>query len=204
MEDKIELEIIGLSSSHAQSGSFALVLGEKKGKRRLPIIVGMFEAQSIAVEIEKIYPKRPLTHDLFKSIALEFDLKMNQVLITGLKEGVFFAKIQFEGPDGKIVEVDSRPSDAIALGLRFNTPIYTVEAVLSEAGIILEDSDEAEDFGIEEEVEEEIIADPKSSSGGSDYANLSSEELNQRMMEAIENEDYELAAKIRDELDKRN
>ena len=187
-----------MSSSHAQSGSFALVLGERKGKRRLPIIVGMFEAQSIAVEIEKIKPKRPLTHDLFKTISDEFGLNIKQVLITDLKEGVFFAKMKIESSDGKTIEIDARPSDAIALSLRFEAPIFTVEAVLSEAGIILEDSIEEDDEELEVELES------TSNKPSNPYSSITSEELAQRLQEAIDNEDYELAAKIRDEIDKRD
>ena len=196
MEDKIELEIIGLSSSHAQSGSFALVLGEKDGKRRLPIIVGMYEAQSIAVEIEKIKPKRPLTHDLIKTIADDFKLKINYILITNLKEGVFYANLQMESESGQVINIDARPSDAIALCLRFNAPIFTIESVLSEAGIILEESH------LDDDLEDEEPKTIKHSSNP--YEHLSIKELEQLLSEAIDNEDYEVAAKIRDEIDKRN
>jgi bifunctional DNase/RNase len=135
---KIQLEILGLSSSQSQSGSFALVLGEKDGNRRLPIIIGMFEAQSIAIQIEKINPNRPLTHDLFKSFAEQLNVTVQEVMISDLKEGVFYSKIVCNDGD-KQFDLDARPSDAIAIGLRFNVPIYTVETVLSEAGIILSD-----------------------------------------------------------------
>lgn len=141
--DKIKLEILGLSSSQSQSGSFALVLGEESGNRRLPIIIGMFEAQAIAIEIEKIVPNRPMTHDLFKSFALGFNFTVDEIVISDLKEGVFFAKIVCT--DGiKSIEIDARPSDAIAIGLRFEVPIYTYENILSEAGIVLSDLSEEE------------------------------------------------------------
>jgi bifunctional DNase/RNase len=144
--NKIKLEILGLSSSQSQSGSFALVLGEKPGKRRLPIIIGMFEAQAIAIEIEKIIPNRPMTHDLFKSFAGSFNFTIREIIISDLKEGVFFAKIVCENEKTSL-EIDSRPSDAIAIGLRFNAPIYTYEAILAEAGIELTDElEEAPDM----------------------------------------------------------
>lgn len=200
---KIELEILGLSSSQSQSGSFALVLGEKDGSRRLPIIIGMFEAQSIAIQIEKINPTRPLTHDLFKSFAQQMDVSVQEIMISDLKEGVFFSKIVCSDGE-KDFELDARPSDAIAIGLRFGVPIYTVESVLSEAGIILSDLDE------EEEETDEIPTSAGSStsadisSGKSNITEVSVEELNTMLTEALEKEDYERAAKIRDELNKRN
>jgi len=123
MSKRIKLEILGLSSSQSQSGSFALVLGESGGNRRLPIIIGMFEAQAIAIEIEKIVPNRPMTHDLFKSFAHNFNFDVKEIYISDLKEGVFFAKSYCQG-DGGMIEVDSRPSDAIAIGLRFDVDIY--------------------------------------------------------------------------------
>jgi bifunctional DNase/RNase len=144
--DKIKLEILGLSSSQSQSGSFALVLGEERGNRRLPIIIGMFEAQAIAIEIEKIVPNRPMTHDLFKSFAQSFRFSVLEIIISDLREGVFYAKIVCTDGTRK-VEVDARPSDAIAIGLRFGVPIYTFEPILSEAGIVLTDADEEESFG---------------------------------------------------------
>jgi hypothetical protein len=198
---KIKLEILGLSSSQSQTGSFALVLGETEGNRRLPIIIGMFEAQAIAIEIEKIIPNRPMTHDLFKSFANNFHFTVEEIVISDLKEGVFFAKIVCS--DGlKRSEIDARPSDAIAIGLRFDSPIYTYENILAEAGIVLTD---------EQEEEGEPKVEPKSkvrkeTSGrkGDDLKNYSVEKLNEILKEAIDKEDYERAAKIRDELSKRN
>lgn len=197
---KIQLEILGLSSSQSQSGSFALVLGEKDGNRRLPIIIGMFEAQSIAIQIEKINPNRPLTHDLFKSFAQQVRIIVKEVLISDLKEGVFYSKIICS--DGlREFELDSRPSDAIAIGLRFGVNIYTVESVLSEAGIILSD--------LEEEEEEEDSDTPSTTKAEPVYESkenikeMSVEELNKILIDALDKEDYERAAKIRDELNKR-
>ncbi|NJM94759.1 MAG: bifunctional nuclease family protein [Cytophagales bacterium] len=197
--DKIKLEILGLSSSQSQSGSFALVLGETQGNRRLPIIIGMFEAQAIAIEIEKIVPNRPMTHDLFKSFAHGFGFTIEEIVISDLKEGVFFAKIMCS--DGKRrVEIDSRPSDAIAIGIRFNAPIYTFETILSEAGIVLTDELEEEEKPKEKEKEKENPAKPREPR----MEDLSSDKLNKMLDEAIKGEDYERAAKIRDELNKRS
>lgn len=195
--EKIKLEILGLSPSSSQTGSFALVLGEEYGPRRLPIIIGMFEAQAIAIEIEKIEPNRPMTHDLFKSFARTFHYSVSEISITDIKEGVFFAKIHCS--DGiKETFVDARPSDAIAIGLRFNVPIYTYENVLSEAGISINESskdDLLEDF--------EEDAKPQKSFGELLKENPV-EVLNTMLKEALANEEYEKAAKIRDEIDRRN
>ena len=190
---KIQLEILGLSSSQSQTGSFALVLGEESGNRRLPIIIGMFEAQAIAIEIEKIVPNRPMTHDLFRSFADGFDVRVEEILISDLKEGVFFSKIICS--DGlKRVEIDSRPSDAIAIGLRFGVKIYTYENILSEAGIVLSDFEEETQ---EEEQEEELPV-------KDGIKSFTMEELNKMLNDALGEEDYEKAAKIRDEINQRD
>jgi bifunctional DNase/RNase len=199
---KIKLEILGLSSSQSQSGSFALVLGETEGNRRLPIIIGMFEAQAIAIEIEKIIPNRPMTHDLFKSFANNFHFTVEEIVISDLKEGVFFAKIICS--DGlKKSEVDARPSDAIAIGLRFDCPIYTYETILAEAGIVLTDEAEEEKEKQEPKAETKVKA-KKETTKKDDLKNYSVEKLNDLLKDAIDKEDYERAAKIRDELSKRN
>lgn len=193
-EDKIKLEILGLSSSQSQSGSFALVLGEVDGNRRLPIIIGMFEAQAIAIEIEKIVPNRPMTHDLFKAFSHNFDIDIKEVYISDLKEGVFFAKIICEH-EGKTFEIDSRPSDAIAIGLRFSVDFYTNESILTEAGIVLTDE-------YEEELAHAPIEEPADESAS--IEDLSFSELEKLLAEALDKEDYEKAARIRDLLNKRN
>lgn len=201
--EKIKLEILGLSSSQSQSGSFALVLGEANGKRRLPIIIGMFEAQAIAIEIEKIIPNRPMTHDLFKSFAQSFEFDVEEIVISDLKEGVFFAKIVCHN-GVKQIEVDARPSDAIAIGLRFNVPIYTYENVMSEAGIVLSEEPEEEE---EEKVSRGKKETSKKSSGKpftEQLKDLSSDKLAKMLEEALHKEDYEKAAKIRDEMNRRN
>lgn len=206
--DKIRLEILGLSSSQSQSGSFALVLGEENGNRRLPIIIGMFEAQAIAIEIEKIIPNRPMTHDLFKSFASGFNFAVEEIFISDLREGVFFAKIICS--DGvKSIEIDSRPSDAIAIGLRFDVPIFTYEHILSEAGIVLNDlNEETENIAPTPPKEKKEDAKKKKASGEKkkteQIKDISSELLKTMLNDALEKEDYEKAARIRDELNKRN
>ena len=199
---KIKLEILGLSSSQSQTGSFALVLGEADGNRRLPIIIGMFEAQAIAIEIEKIIPNRPMTHDLFKSFANAFHFHGDEIVIPDLKEGVFFAKIVCT--DGlKKTEIDARPSDAIAVGLRFDAPIFTFENILAEAGIVLTDEEEEEEKA-EPKAEKKVKVKKETSKKGDDYKSYSVDKLNELLKDAIDKEDYERAAKIRDELGKRN
>lgn len=196
--DKIRLEILGLSANQTQTGSFALVLGEENGKRRLPIIIGVFEAQAIAIEIEKIVPNRPMTHDLFKSFAENFGFSIEEIIISDLKEGIFFATIVCT--DGiKRVHIDARPSDAIAIGIRFNVPIYTNEAILSEAGIMLSEYvEEILEGEFSEELGEENIPFQEQ------LKTFNSEQLKLMLEDALNDEDYERAAKIRDELNKRN
>lgn len=208
--DKIKLEILGLSSSQSQSGSFALVLGETPGSRRLPIIIGMFEAQAIAIEIEKIVPNRPMTHDLFKSFAHSFNYSVKEIVISDLKEGVFFAKIVCDN-GMETIEIDSRPSDAIAIGIRFDAPIYTYEKIMSEAGIVLSDENEDEDISeLKKPVEKSTSTSSSSSSSSqskSDFdklKNMSMDKLNELLDKMIQSEDYEKAAKIRDEINRRN
>lgn len=192
---KVKLEIVGLSYSQAQTGAYALVLGETKGKRRLPIIIGGFEAQAIAIELEKMTPSRPLTHDLFKSFAEGFNINVSEVLIYNLVEGIFFAKI-ITSNGSKEVEIDARTSDAIALAVRFNCPINTYEFILSQAGILLDDDGIA---GPENTIEKEDLLEIEES----DYLKKSAEELKQMLDTALSEEDYEKASHIRDELNNR-
>jgi bifunctional DNase/RNase len=191
--DKVKLEIAGLSYSQTQSGAYALVLKEAGGKRSLPIVIGGFEAQAIAIELEKMTPTRPLTHDLFKSFALSFGIKVKEVVIYNLNEGIFFAKLICE-KDGLFSEIDARTSDAIALGVRFKCPIYTFENILASAGIVL---DENSDNALEGEKEENVEA------GENPLTAMTIDELNVHLSEAIDEEDYEKASKIRDEINKR-
>ncbi len=196
--DKIKLEILGLSPSQSQSGSFALVLGEEYGNRRLPIIIGMFEAQAIAIEIEKIVPNRPMTHDLFKQFAKNFGFTVREIVISDLKEGIFFARIVCSDGVRESV-VDARPSDAIAIGIRFHVPIFTYESILSEAGITASVSDDEDD-----DDDDAVLINARPRGFGEQLKDLTVDELQKLLESALNNEDYERAAKIRDELGKRS
>lgn len=210
--EKIRLEILGLSSSQSQIGSFALVLGEHDGNRRLPIIIGGFEAQAIALEIENIKPHRPMTHDLILSIAQTFGIGLKEVLISDLKEGVFYSKLLMHLDGGAIMEVDSRPSDAIAIAVRYQAPIYTYDFILEEAGIVIKDI-QGPDPDDEATVANPLEMPGRSSSsdapdeadttrGGGSGRSQQVRRLTQQMEEAIANEDYERAARLRDEIQK--
>jgi len=192
---KVKLEIVGLSYSQTQTGAYTLVLGETKGKRRLPIVIGGFEAQAIAIELEKMTPSRPLTHDLFKSFVEGFNINVSEVIIYNLVEGIFFAKI-ITSDGSKEVEIDARTSDAIALAVRFNCPINTYEIILSQAGILLDDD---AIVGANEPIEKDDFVEIKET----DYLKKSTEELKQLLEVALDEEDYEKASHIRDELNNR-
>jgi bifunctional DNase/RNase len=193
---KIKLDIVGLSYSQTQSGAYALVLGEVSGRRRLPIIIGSFEAQAIAIEIEKMTPSRPLTHDLFKSFAQAYHISVQEIIIYNLVDGIFYSKLICS--DGKkSIEIDARTSDAIALAVRFECQIYTYEFILSSAGIVIEGNDFVYLENINEATEEVTPAQPTG------FASLSTDELKTKLQEALRDEAYEKAAKLRDELNKR-
>jgi bifunctional DNase/RNase len=192
--DKIRLEIIGMSYSQSQSGAYALILGEHEGVRRLPIIIGGFEAQAIAVELEKMKPSRPLTHDLFKNFAEHYDIFIKEVIIDKFMEGVFFAKLVCLQGDSES-EIDARTSDAVALAIRFRCPIYTYENIMAEAGIIMEDKADE----LQENEDATIVGEPEAE----EYAKHKQEELEEMLKKAIENEEYEKASKLRDEINKR-
>jgi len=204
----VQLSIIGLTYSQTQNNAYALLLGEDDGPRRLPIVIGAFEAQSIAIALEKdLRPPRPLTHDLFTSLALTYNIYLKKVMIHKLNEGIFYSYLVCE-QNGEIKEIDSRTSDAVALALRFNCPIFTYETILNQAGIILDDESTIHTPQIEkdtelqakEKKEKQKLTEPKDSS----LKRLSETALNKRLKQALEKEDYELAAIIRDELDRRN
>ena len=186
--EKIKLNIMGLSYSQTQSGAYALVLSEEEGERRMPIIIGMVEAQSIAIKLEGLEPPRPLTHDLFFNFAQVFSFDIIEVIIHKLEEGIFYSEL-VGIKDGNIVRIDSRTSDAVALALRFNCPIYTYEEILVKAGIILNMDDAEEDAGKKENPET--------------LQSHKIEELKNMLKEAVENEDYERASEIRDEIKRR-
>ncbi len=189
---KIDLEIVALSHSVTQSHNYAVVLGEKVGNRRLPIVIGGFEAQAIAVAMERMIPNRPLTHDLFKNTLDTFDIELKEVVINNLLDGIFYAQLVC-ARDGNEFVIDSRTSDAIAMAVRFKSPIYTFDFIMDQAGVVLDDTDD--------EGGTSIIPDdaPKSDS----LENLSPQALNKMLEEVLEREDYEQAAKIRDEIKKR-
>jgi bifunctional DNase/RNase len=192
---KIVLEIVGLTYSQNHQGAYNLVLEEVNGKRKLPIVIGGFEAQAIAVELEKMKPSRPLTHDLFKTLADGFGITVSEVIIHNLLEGVFYAKIICTNGE-KLIEMDARTSDAIAVSVRFNCPIVTYESILSKAGISLHQEQnklEAENLN-----EEPIIV-----VGENELNEKSTEELKQLLNDALDEEDYEKASQIRDELNRR-
>jgi uncharacterized protein len=202
---KIALDIVGLQPSMTQTHNYAVVLGERHGNRRLPIIIGGFEAQAIAVAVERMLPNRPLTHDLFKNALDTFGVDIQEVIISNLLDGVFYARLICL-KDGVPYEIDSRTSDALAMAVRFSCPIYTYEFILEAAGVVLEESEQKADA-------------PKTgggnkggggSRGGSSRSDargslthLSLDELNRMLSEVLQNEDYEQAAAIRDEMARR-
>ncbi len=190
--DKIKLEIVGISNSQTQTGAYALILGESNGKRRLPIIIGGFEAQAIAIELENMHPNRPLTHDLFRSFAQTFDISLTEVIINKFQDGVFYAQLICHTDDGPKV-IDSRTSDAVALAVRFKCPVYTYEQVMSTAGILIE----------EEPLQEKPEPVPTAGEKGSEFQRFTIDELKQLLDEAVTKEEFERASKIRDEIQKR-
>jgi uncharacterized protein len=193
---RIELEIVALSHSMTQSHNYAVVLGETRGQRRLPIVIGSFEAQAIAVAMERMSPNRPLTHDLFKNTLDTFNIVLKEVIINNLLDGIFYARLVC-ARDGDNYEIDSRTSDAIAMAVRFGCPIYTYDFILEAAGVMLEDHDEEHSSGIEN---------PAASSSTFDQdaiENYPLDALHRKLQEVLESEDYETAAKIRDEIKRR-
>jgi bifunctional DNase/RNase len=199
---KILLEIVGLSYSQNQSGAYVLVLGESSGSRRLPIVIGGFEAQAIAIELEKMTPTRPLTHDLFKSFATTFNINLKEVIIYNVVEGIFFAKLICS--DGsKEFDIDARTSDAIALAVRFNCDIYTHESILKSAGIALDGDMDSTILSENSKIAELHIEDSFQKDNADEFKSKSSEELKNTLQWALENEKYEMASKIRDELNQR-
>lgn len=194
---KIELEIIALSHSVTQSHSFAVVLGEVGGTRRLPIVIGGFEAQAIAVALDNMKPSRPLTHDLMKAICDTFEIQLDYIYISKLLDGVFFSNLVCKKGD-EYFEIDSRTSDALALAVRFNCPIYVEENILLEAGV---EADATEENIVTPSEEKEIADLTKASS--SNYAEMTNADLQKALKQALESEDYEKAARIRDEVKKR-
>jgi bifunctional DNase/RNase len=194
---KIELEIVALSHSITQTHSYAVVMGEVNGLRRLPIVIGGFEAQAIAVALEKMHPSRPLTHDLMKNFMTAFNLDLHEIIICDLQEGIFYSKLVCSS-ENDTIEIDSRTSDALALAVRFGCPIYTYENILESAGILMEES-----TGKKKKTKELKEVPVEDSSGGEDLKKMSLEDLNTLLNEVLENEDYIRAIAIRDEINKR-
>ncbi|MBG0780710.1 MAG: bifunctional nuclease family protein [Bacteroidales bacterium] len=188
---KIALEITGMSYSQSQSGAYALILGEKGGQRKLPIIIGTFEAQSIALGLEKMKPARPMTHDLFKNFADNFQINIKEVIINKFENGVFHALLVCESING-ITEIDARSSDAVALAIRFQCPVFTYESILNEAGIVLDDEKE----------NAQNISDKKKSRT-EEFSEYLTDELEEMLQIAVQNEEYEKASKLRDEIRRR-
>ncbi|MBS1588473.1 MAG: bifunctional nuclease family protein [Bacteroidetes bacterium] len=199
---KIELEIVALSHSITQTHSYAVVLGEVNGLRRLPIVIGGFEAQAIAVALERMQPSRPLTHDLFANFMSTFGIDLNEVVIYKLEDGIFFARLVCQGVDGEPVEIDSRTSDALALAVRANCRIYTYENILDTAGLYLT---ETQDTPPPTEPTEKAKSSSTSSkvTSDKDLKSLSIEELNTLLQQVLEQEDYVRAITIRDEINTR-
>lgn len=191
---KIELEIVALSHSITQSHSYAVVLGEVNGLRRLPIVIGGFEAQAIAVALEKMHPSRPLTHDLMKNFMNAFNVDLHEIVINDLQEGIFYSRLVCSN-DRETIEIDSRTSDAIALAVRFGCPIYTYEHILESAGILMEQT------GKKKEGEEELVTSERTVK--EDLKNMNLDELNTLLNEVLEQEDYIRAVAIRDEINSR-
>ncbi len=191
---RIELDIVALSHSVTQSHNYAVVLGERRGQRRLPIVIGSFEAQAIAVAMERMAPNRPLTHDLFKSTLDTFNVELREVVINNLLDGIFFARLICV-KNGEVYEIDSRTSDAIAMAVRFECPIYTYDFILEAAGVVLDEQEQANQEG------EGSAAAPRINPDALETYNIDA--LQRRLSEVLDAEDYETAAKIRDELKRR-
>lgn len=197
---KIELEIVALSSSVTQTHSYAVVLGEINGLRRLPIVIGAFEAQAIVVALERIKPSRPLTHDLFYNFMLSFNIELQEVLIYKLEEGIFFAQLICS--NGKeVIEIDSRTSDALALAVRIGCPIFTYENILEAAGLFM---DQPSTGTTDEDKPEAEAEQQEGGSSAHDLKNMSLDELNDLLHQVLENEDYIQAIAIRDEIKNRD
>jgi bifunctional DNase/RNase len=196
---KIELEIVALSHSITQTHSYAVVLGEVNGLRRLPIVIGGFEAQAIAVALEKMQPSRPLTHDLMKNFMNAFAIDLHEIIICDLQEGIFYSKLVCS-TENDTVEIDSRTSDAIALAVRFGCPIYTYENILESAGILMEDTAAT---GKKKKSKQEVMVEEDSPTGNEDLKTMTLEELNTLLNEVLDSEDYIRAIAIRDEINSR-
>lgn len=192
---KIEMDIVALSHSVTQSHNYAVVLGEHGGSRRLPIVIGSFEAQAIAVAMERMTPNRPLTHDLFKNTLDTFNIQLQEVIISNLLDGIFYARLICI-KDGDLFEIDSRTSDALAMAVRFECPIYTYEFILDAAGVVLEEGSEGNE-------PQPAVRERRPVTKASALSSYSIEALNKMLDDVLAEEDYERAAEIRDEINRR-
>jgi len=200
--NKIKLNVLGISYSQTQTGAYALVLTEEHGERRIPIIIGGFEAQAIAIQLEGLKPPRPLTHDLFLNFSMSFGISLTEVNIHRLEEGVFYSKLICNN-GGKDITIDARTSDAIALALRFKCPIYTTEEILQKSGIVIDIQEKGTGKTAKSEPLDIEKKEPSVSSGGDKYKKLDINVLEELLEEAVKNEEYEKASMIRDEIEKR-
>lgn len=194
---KVKLKVLGLSYSQTQSGAYALVLAEENGERRIPIIIGGFEAQAIAIELEALKPPRPLTHDLFVNFAMAFKIELIEVIIHRLDEGIFYSELLCDS-GGSRIKIDARTSDAVALAIRFGSPIYTTDDIMAKAGVILPVDDKIRTDKGEKEKQPGKNVDPDNI-----YGNYTLSELQDMLDKAVDNEDYEEASRIRDEINRR-
>jgi len=201
----VRLSVLGFSFNQTQSGTYGLVLEEEKGLRRLMIIVGIPEAQSIAFKLHNTKPPRPLTHDLFQSLLSKFDIELKEVVIYKYDDGVFYSRLVFSGTDERVITINSRTSDAVAIALRTKSPIYTTEAIMEELGVVISESDNEQNEELTSPASsfDSINPEERSITIGSNYSSFSDGELNNLLFDAISGEDYELASVLRDELEKR-
>ncbi|HWR33928.1 MAG TPA: bifunctional nuclease family protein [Chitinophagaceae bacterium] len=197
---KIELEIVALSHSITQTHSYAVVLGEVNGLRRLPIVIGGFEAQAIAVALEKMQPSRPLTHDLMKNFMTSFGIELHEIIICDLQEGIFYSKLVCSS-NNDTIEIDSRTSDAVALAVRFGCPVYTYENIIESAGILMEDTGPV---GKKKKANQEVMVEDEGLTGKEDLKTMTLDDLNNMLTEVLDKEDYIRAIAIRDEINSRS
>lgn len=200
--DKIRLNVLGISYSQTQSGAYALVLTEEHGDRRIPIIIGGFEAQAIAIQLEGLSPPRPLTHDLFLSFATAFNITLMEVNIYRLEEGVFYSKLICVNGEREVT-IDARTSDAIALALRFKCPIFTTEEIMSQSGIVLDAENEVDEEITDEKPSHSPLDKPPPHKPGDEFKEYTIQELKKMLDEAVKKENYEKASLIRDEMNRR-
>ncbi|MCF8309271.1 MAG: bifunctional nuclease family protein [Bacteroidales bacterium] len=201
--ENIKLKIIGMSYSQAQTGAYALILGEENGERRIPIVIGGFEAQAIAIELEDMKPARPLTHDLFKNFAQTFHIQIKQIIINKFSEGIFYALLVCEDAAGNTYEIDSRTSDAVALAIRFDCPIYTYESIVQQTGVSMEEAESDEESYTSSSGTGQTAGRKEQKGKDEEFSSYTLNELEQMIKDAIAKEDYERASLIQREINAR-